>query len=321
MRATDFFVDPNSYLLDDGPVLDEDLLDSMRQRPAEDDVAVATGLLDLAQEELEAFGTGGGQRLTNRQVALVIRTLEAVTERAGAALRLPFRDFTRFRSYWIRRGASGGGGWQARRDILEELFEPIRQRLQQLEDERRRPLLPDESLANLTDPSAVRQHLRRIQRTIIDDPAQAIGSAKELIESTAKIVLVERNQSIDENAAVPVLVKSAQQALGLHGSGQQAGPDGTAAVKKILGSVSGVAVGVAELRNAGYATGHGGAAAPTGLRARHAHLAVNASITWCQLMLDTLADHSAPWRTSTAPGEASEQGREDRGRRGQSDPR
>jgi hypothetical protein len=24
---------------------------------------------------------------------------------------------------------------------------------------------------------------------------------------------------------------------------------------------------------------------------------VNAALTWCQLMLDTLADHDAPWRT------------------------
>nr|WP_282974935.1 helix-turn-helix domain-containing protein [Saccharopolyspora erythraea] len=27
--------------------------------------------------------------------------------------------YTRFRSYWGNRGASGMGGWQARRDILE----------------------------------------------------------------------------------------------------------------------------------------------------------------------------------------------------------
>jgi len=35
------------------------------------------------------------------------------------------------------------------------------------------------------------------------------------------------------------------------------------------------------------------------LRARHAHLAVNAAFTWCQLMLDTLADLEAPWRKHT----------------------
>ncbi len=57
-----------------------------------------------------------------------------------------------------------------------------------------------------------------------------------------------------------------------------------------------VATGVAELRNRGYGTGHGATGARVGLHTRHAHLAVNAAITWCQLMLDTLADPNAPWR-------------------------
>jgi len=57
-----------------------------------------------------------------------------------------------------------------------------------------------------------------------------------------------------------------------------------------------VTAGLAELRNRGYGTGHGAAGPRVGLRPRHAHLAVNAAITWCQLMLDTLADPEAPWR-------------------------
>jgi Abortive infection C-terminus len=44
------------------------------------------------------------------------------------------------------------------------------------------------------------------------------------------------------------------------------------------------------LRNRGLGTGHGSATARVGLGSRHAHLAVNAALTWCQLMLDTLAD-------------------------------
>jgi len=46
----------------------------------------------------------------------------------------------------------------------------------------------------------------------------------------------------------------------------------------------------------GYGTGHGAAGRRVGLSARQAHLAVNASVTWCQLMLDTLNDQQAPWR-------------------------
>jgi hypothetical protein len=41
-------------------------------------------------------------------------------------------------------------------------------------------------------PSAIHEGFERIRRAISDDPALAIGSATELIESTAKVVLTER---------------------------------------------------------------------------------------------------------------------------------
>ena len=153
-----------------------------------------------------------------------------------------------------------------------------------------------DSLAGLQDASAIREQLDRIQRAIADDPALAVGSAKELIESTAKVVLAERGLPVSDKADLPELVRQAQQALGLHPSSAVPGPDSTEAVKRILGGVSTIAAGIAELRNRGYGTGHCAARARVGLRPRHAHLAVNAAFTWCQLMLDTLADPEAPWR-------------------------
>ena len=101
----------------------------------------------------------------------------------------------------------------------------------------------------------------------MDDPALAVGSAKELIESTAKIVLTERGCGVDDKADLPVLVRDAQRALGLHPSATTPGPDGSDAVKRILGAASSLAMGVAELRNRGFGTGHGPAGARVGLRA------------------------------------------------------
>lgn len=161
------------------------------------------------------------------------------------------------------------------------------------------------SIQALTDPSALYEQLERIRRSVNDDPALAIGSAKELIESTAKVVLRERGLPVTDSDDLPKLASQAQSALGLHP--RSIGPDGADGVRQILGAVSTIAKGLAELRNRGHGTGHGPATARTGLRTRHAHLAVNASITWCQLMLDTLADPEAPWRknsggtTSTTP--------------------
>ncbi|MDQ1246644.1 MAG: hypothetical protein QG597_1012 [Actinomycetota bacterium] len=154
------------------------------------------------------------------------------------------------------------------------------------------------ALANLADPAAVREHLDRISRAIeSDDPAQAIGSAKELIESTAKLVLRELGRSADDARDLPKLAMEAQLALKVHPSTAAPGPDGSDAVKRILGGVTTVATGVAELRNKA-GTGHGPGSPRAGLGVRHAHLAVGAARLWCEFMLDTLGDPAAPWRKS-----------------------
>lgn len=150
------------------------------------------------------------------------------------------------------------------------------------------------SMAGVSDPSAIREQLDRISRAVGEDPALAVGSAKELVETTAKVVSIERGRPVDAKADLPELARAAQLALGLHPS-VAAGPDGSEGVKRILGAVTTIANGLAELRNSGHGTGHGPATARIGLGPRHAHLAVNAAVTWCQLMLDTLADPDAPW--------------------------
>ncbi|AOT05769.1 hypothetical protein ASPU41_20175 (plasmid) [Arthrobacter sp. U41] len=278
--------------------LDENLVRTLLEGRTGDlsDVAGAMALLTLSDSELRGFGTDGTNKLSEPQITLVLRSLRAVCSRIGINLEIPFRDFSGFRSYWMRRGASGSGGWQARRDLVHELFGEVFRKLETMEMQPRGPRLEESSLAGLTDPGVIQEHLDRLQRAVNDDLALAIGSAKELIESTAKTVLIERGTAVDERTDLPVLVKEAQQALGLHPSSATLGPDGTEAVRKILGGVSSIAIGVAELRNRGYGTGHGGAGARAGLSKRHAHLAVNAAITWCQLMLDTLTDPAAPWR-------------------------
>lgn len=50
----------------------------------------------------------------------------------GVPFDLPFSDYRRFYSYWVANGCSGS--WQARRDILNGLFEPVHLELARLED-------------------------------------------------------------------------------------------------------------------------------------------------------------------------------------------
>ena len=101
----------------------------------DDDLATAVALASLVHSELEEFGTAAqNQRLDGDQIAPAQRALRATLARHGINLNLPWRDFSGFRSYWINRGASGAGGWQARRDILGKFFGPVFAELDRLED-------------------------------------------------------------------------------------------------------------------------------------------------------------------------------------------
>ena len=161
--------------------------------------------------------------------------------------------------------------------------------------------LRDGAMLSLADPAALREGLDRIERAVdADDPAQAIGSAKELVETTAKLVLRERGVVIDEKDDLPKLVRLAQKALAVHPGSREPGPDGSEAVTKVLGGAAAITIGLAELRNRGYGTGHGPSGPRVGLTQRHAHMAVTAARLWCEFMLDTLADPRAPWRSETA---------------------
>jgi hypothetical protein len=116
-------------------VLDADLVDSFRLRPREDisDLDAAYGLTRLAHDELIAFGTGMHNSLNDEGISIVLRALRAVLKRLGVEFDPPFRDFARFRDYWISQRMDGS--YAPRRNYLNELFDPVFSQLEQLEDQ------------------------------------------------------------------------------------------------------------------------------------------------------------------------------------------
>ncbi len=82
-------------------------------------------------EELQAFGTSGGESLDDTEMATALVALRAVLRRLGVELDIPFRSFSTWRSYWLRQGASQN--YQARRD-LQQIFDPLHNRLVRLEE-------------------------------------------------------------------------------------------------------------------------------------------------------------------------------------------
>ncbi|MFY1689121.1 abortive infection family protein [Plantactinospora sp. WMMB782] len=105
----------------------------------------------------------------------------------------------------------------------------------------------------------------------------------------------------DKTAKLPQLIDRAQRELGLHPQTAAPGPDGSQAVKRILGGLSGIAWPRQPTQRG---LGHGHAARRTGLCPRHGYLVVGAAHTWCQVILDTLADPSGPWHMHTAAATA-----------------
>ena len=132
MTPEDFFDDD---FFSDQRVLNRELLERVRAGTYSDrsDMEVAVALLRLAHDELEAYGTDGAQRTDEQGIRLILRTCRQLLKRLGAVLELPFSDYRTFRTYWVAN--DGYGNWQARRDILSGLFEPVHLELVQREDD------------------------------------------------------------------------------------------------------------------------------------------------------------------------------------------
>ena len=118
-----------------------------------------------------------------------------------------------------------------------------------------------------------------------ENPTEAIGKAKELIESCCKTILEERNMLLSKDETLGQLTKKVMKLLKVTPNDIDDTIPAAKAMKQILGNLSAIAEGMATLRNS-YGSGHGRAASYKGLEERHAKLAVGSSITlveflWC----------------------------------------
>jgi hypothetical protein len=128
ITAADFWVpkeriDPWSSRVVD--VIDRARLTALVSTPDSEhsDLNVAMALMDLVRDDFQLSGTSGDSRISDGDMRLAVRALERTSARAGHKFCPPFRDHAAWKAYWIRKGASGAGGWQARRDLLGDLFD------------------------------------------------------------------------------------------------------------------------------------------------------------------------------------------------------
>ncbi|HYV35243.1 MAG TPA: abortive infection family protein [Gemmataceae bacterium] len=134
--------------------------------------------------------------------------------------------------------------------------------------------------------------IKRIERAVTDDPALAIGAAKELVETCCKTILAARGKPVTDKPDVQPLVRRTCEELQLTPDGIPEDARGAKVIKGILGNLSTITQNLAELRNL-YGTGHGKDGTVKGLTARHARLAVGAAVALVEFLFDTHTDRPA----------------------------
>ena len=147
--------------------------------------------------------------------------------------------------------------------------------------------------AGKLDAPELHRQIDRIRDAVEDDPRLAIGSAKELIETTCKTILEQRGIEVDRKWDLPQLLRKIRDVLGLLPEQVDEQVKGAKAVRKILQGLGAAAQGLAELRNL-YGTGHGAKAKPRGLGPRHARLAAGSAATLAGFLLETHEERESP---------------------------
>lgn len=140
--------------------------------------------------------------------------------------------------------------------------------------------------AGALDVPELHRQLQRLQAATDDDPCLAIGTAKELVETTCKTILHARSVAFDEHSDITALVKLARKELGLLPDDIPSAAKGAEVMRRLLSNLGTVTQGLGELRNL-YGTGHGKAGNSKGLTPRHARLAVGTAATLATFLLET----------------------------------
>ena len=131
-------------------------------------------------------------------------------------------------------------------------------------------------LKNVFNTKYMTSQIQTMQSAIESNPIDAIGKAKELLESCFLTILNNENIETDKNWKLSRLSKGTCKLLKLTPDDILEEKKASETIRIILGNLSSITTGIAELRNP-YGSGHGKDAKYKGLSPRHARLAVGAA--------------------------------------------
>ncbi len=138
------------------------------------------------------------------------------------------------------------------------------------------------------------EHLVRIRDSLASDPAAAISSSKNLVESLFfRIILDRSGVKYGQRDDIPQLYRHVAELLELKADSVPESAKGSSTSQQILRTLVTTIQSLAELRNE-LGIGHGQSTRSVAL-ARHARLALNATVTVAEFVLDT-------WHARVAAG-------------------
>ena len=149
---------------------------------------------------------------------------------------------------------------------------------------------PNAEIAKAVEESFSTEYMSQQIKLMLDNqetyPAEAIGKAKELVESCCRTILKIRRIGIDPDWKFHQLVGHVLEKLDVMPNEVDEKSPIAKSLKQIYGSLKGIVAPIAEIRNE-YGTGHGRTADFEGIDSRHAKLLVGMSITLVQFLWET----------------------------------
>jgi hypothetical protein len=142
------------------------------------------------------------------------------------------------------------------------------------------------TVADALDAGWMQKEIERLEDAVDRDPALAIGTAKDLVETCCKSILSKRGVDISIKRDLPELTKLVAKELKLVPEGISEEAKGAATIRLILRNLSALTQYLAELRGL-YGSGHGRDGKHRGLEPRHARLAVAAAVAFIDFVTET----------------------------------
>jgi len=142
------------------------------------------------------------------------------------------------------------------------------------------------TVADALNAGWMQKEIERLENAVDRDPALAIGTAKELVETCCKSILSKRGVSVARNDDLPKLTKALAKELKLVPEGISDEAKGATTIRLILQNLSVMTQHLAELRGL-YGSGHGRDGKHRGLEPRHARLAVGAAVAFIDFVTET----------------------------------